>query len=204
MCRLHLNREKNDNEFTTFLSYEAVDAIKNYIETERKYKYDEFLFQKLYLTRSDYPQLTEDLVEQEYRTLNDDRLKNKQKEKGAFRNITSHMLRKFFNTQFTNSGMGYEPRKHMMGHTIPGVDNSYYLNNPAELQDLYIQYMNKITINPTKTLTIETEEYKELKKQLDENKRESEAKDKEMAEVKKKQEVLERMVQELMEKQLNK
>lgn len=83
ICKLHLNREKTGREFTTFLSYEAVETIKNYIESERQYEDSPYLFQKLYLNnRNQDPQLTEDLIQKEFRVLNG-RLNNEQKEEGA-------------------------------------------------------------------------------------------------------------------------
>ena len=166
ICEIHRERAKTGTEFITFLSYEAVDAIKNYIETERRFKDSPWLFQKHKMSdKNPDPQLSEFLVEIEYRTLNK-WMKLEHDEPGSFRPITSHMLRKFFNTQLSNSGMGYEPRKHMMGHTITGVDGSYYLKHDAELREMYLRYMDKITINPTKTLTIESPEYRELKDKL--------------------------------------
>lgn len=190
ICKLHLNREKTGKEFTTFLSYEAVDSIKNYIKNERGYKDNPILFQKHQITKKgNGPELTEELIEREYRALNR-WMKNDPIEKGRYREITSHMLRKFFSTQFTNSKMSYEPRKHMMGHIIPGVDDSYYLEHQDELQELYIEYMDKITINPTKTLTIESPEYREIRKQLDQNETESKDKDEKIA-------TLERKIEEM-------
>lgn len=190
ICKLHLNREKTDKEFTTFLSFEAVEAVKNYINTERKYE-SKYLFLKHHLKReTDDPQLNEYLVEEDYRVLNE-KLNNVQKEKGAFRDITSHMCRKFFSTQFTHSEMGYEPRKHMMGHVVRGVDGSYYVPDQDELQELYIKYMNKITITPTKTFTVESKEYKELRKQLEENEKETQHKEDRLSELERRVELME-------------
>ncbi len=185
ICRLHLNREKTGKEFTTFFSYEAVDAVKNYIWNERRFEDDPYLFQKHHMSKSDLgPQINEDLIEGEYRALNR-WMNNEKKEDGLYNDITSHMLRKFFNTQLTNSKMSYEPRKHMMGHVIPGVDDSYYLEHQDELIELYIEYMHKITITPTKTVTIESEEYRKIKNELEASKkleREREERDKQQYE----------------------
>lgn len=192
ICKLHLNRGKTDKEFITFLNYEAVEAIKDYIISERKFE-SEYLFQKLFLNNKNpnEPKATEWLVEEEYRVLNDDRLKNKHEEKGVFREITSHMCRKFFNTQFTHSEMAYEPRKHMMGHVIRGVDGSYYVPDQDALQKLYIQHMGEITINPTKTITIESEEYQELRKQLKEKEDEDKRKEDRISKLERKVELIE-------------
>lgn len=68
--------------------------------------------------------------------------------------------------------MAYEPKKHMMGRVVYGVDGSYYVPDQDALEKLYIKYMGEITINPTKTITIESEEYQELRKQLKEKEEE--------------------------------
>lgn len=160
ICMFKLRRQKTDKRFITFISFEAVEAIKNYIKTERKPEYkDEHLFLNFFRDKK----ITEDMVQKDFRVLNN-RMKNEQKESGAYRKITSHMFRKFFNTQLTNAGMTYEIRKHMMGHVLPNkVDDSYYLENSSELKDIYLTHIGRLTINPTKTLTIETDGYKSLK-----------------------------------------
>ena len=152
-------RQKTGREFSTFISFEAVESIKTYLKTERRgYTPDDFLFSNFYQNK----QLTADLVQKDFRVLNE-RLNNKQKELGAYRVITSHMLRKFFNTQLTNANITYEIRKHMMGHVLPNkVDNSYYLENPDELFDAYLKHIGVLTINPTKTITLESKEYAEI------------------------------------------
>jgi site-specific recombinase XerD len=191
ICMLHLEREKTGHEFLTFLSYEAVDALKNYINNEREFKDSPFLFTKHRITKEDAtPQLTEDLVEDEYRKLNS-WMGNELKEDGLYNDVTGHMCRKFMNTSFANSEMNYEPRKHMMGHVVPGVDNSYYLEHQDELIELYIKYMNRITINPTKTITLESPEYKELKER-DEKREEERAREKAEYEEREQQRELER------------
>ena len=68
-------------------------------------------------------------------------------EKGKFRRATSHMMRKFFNTQLINAGMPEEIREHMMGHTLKDkVREAYFLADPTELQKVYLTYMSHLTI----------------------------------------------------------
>lgn len=199
LCMLRLRRQKTDREFSTFISFEAVESIKTYLETERKeYTSDDFLFTNLFKNKP----ITADLVQKDFRALNE-RLHNKQKESGAYRAITSHMLRKFFNTQLTNANMIYEIRKHMMGHVLPNtVDNSYYLENPDELRDAYIKHLGMLTINPTKTINIESNEYRELRSQLEENKRESEVKEEKILAMEKRLELMDDMLKSVVENQL--
>lgn len=148
ICQFHLRRQKTDKEFYTFISFEAVESIKEYLETERKeYGSEDFIFSNTFRNKP----VTTDMIQKDFRVLNE-RLKNIQKESGAYRAITSHMFRKFFNTQLSNAGMTYEIRKHLMGHVLPHkVDNSYYLENPNELYNAYIKNIGSLTISPTKS-----------------------------------------------------
>lgn len=160
ICMFHIKRQKTDKEFTTFISVEAVEMIKKYLEIERPaYIPDDYLFSNHFRNQK----ITEDMVQNDLRALNT-LLNNEQEEKGAFRDITSHMFRKFFDTQLTNKGMPEEIREHMMGHVLRDkVRDAYYIANPTELMDIYFKYMEHLTVNPTKTLTIESREYRELK-----------------------------------------
>jgi len=64
-----------------------------------------------------------------YRQLNK-YLGRKQEEKGRFRKATSHMIRKFFNTQLINAGMPEEIREQFVGHVISNkVLNAYFWLN---------------------------------------------------------------------------
>jgi integrase len=190
ICQFHLRRQKTDKEFYTFISFEAVESIEEYLKTERKeYGSEDFIFSNAFRNKP----VTEDLIQKDFRVLNK-RLKNVPKEPGAYRAITSHMFRKFFNTQLTNSGMTYEIRKHMMGHVLPNkVDNSYYLENTDELLAAYLKNIGSLTINPTKTITLESKEFSEVQKQLKESKKEHELKDIEFKEMKRRMDALERL-----------
>lgn len=195
VCLFRLHRQKTDREFSTFISFEAVEAILNYLETERKeYGSDDFLFSNYFKNKP----VTADLIQKDFRVLNES-LNNKQKEKGLYRAITSHMCRKFFNTELTNDGMTYEIRKHMMGHTLPNkVDNSYYLENSDELLEAYIKHIGSLTIHPTKTITLESKEYTAISSQNEQLKQEIKQikadNNQEMHEMEKRMELLEKLM----------
>ena len=58
---------------------------------------------------------------------------------GGFYKATSHMMRKFFNTQLINAGMPWEIREHMMGHKLKDrVREAYFLADPDELRKIYL------------------------------------------------------------------
>lgn len=66
-----------------------------------------------------------------------------QEERGRFRKATSHMMRKYFNTQLINTGMP----EHMMGHVISNkVQDAYFLADPQELLKVYLKYRDYVTI----------------------------------------------------------
>ncbi len=99
---------------------------------------------------------------QAYRKLNN-HLGWTNSEKGRFRAATSHMMRKFFNTQLVYAGMPEEIREHFMGHVLENkVRDAYFLQNEEELQKVYLENMDKITIRPLKP-PITVSEYKEMK-----------------------------------------
>jgi|GEM_PF-2342757 len=61
----------------------------------------------------------------------------KQEERGRFRKATSHMMRKFFNTQLINAGMPEEIREHFMGHKFKDrVRDAYFLASEDRLKKL--------------------------------------------------------------------
>ncbi|MGZ7210447.1 MAG: hypothetical protein ACXVHV_11245, partial [Methanobacterium sp.] len=68
-------------------------------------------------------------------------------ERRKFRRDTSHMMRKYFNTQLINAGMPEEIREHFMGHVISNkVRDAYFLAEPDELMKVYLKYMDCLTI----------------------------------------------------------
>jgi hypothetical protein len=114
-----------------------------------------------------------------YRQLNN-YLGWKHESRGRFRKVTSHMMRKTFNTLLINAGMPKEIGEHFMGHVISNkVQDAYFLADPQELLKVYLKYMdyviiekvelssdNRITDNNAKINKLESL-VREMKKQLD-------------------------------------
>ena len=64
-------------------------------------------------------------------------LNNWEPNEDGFNKATSHILRKFFNTQLINAGMAEEIREHMRGHKLKDrVRDAYFLADPDELRKL--------------------------------------------------------------------
>lgn len=172
ICRFHfkVGRQKGsleeEREFYTFISFEAVEAIKDYLKTERHPKHENpyiFSHSKIFEDRP----LTPHNVQDDLRKLNH-RLRVTNLEYGRFNPITSHMFRKWFNTRLANTEMSYEARKTLMGHVVPGVDDNYYLTHSDDLMKLYIKYMPVLLIQDYESVNITTvdEEVEKLKQKL--------------------------------------
>ena len=159
ICRFTLKRGKTSKEFTTFISEETVKAIQNYLKLER---IDPTPSDPLFTThkKTKRPLQVQGLMGI-YRRLN--KFAGWKSESGRYNKATSHMLRKFFNTQMINAGMPEEIREHLMGHALDNkIRDAYFLSNHDELQRVYVQYMDKVAIGPTKP-PINMTEFTEIK-----------------------------------------
>jgi integrase len=158
ICQLNLKRQKTSIEFTTFLSEEAVEAVNKYLKFECDNPQPENALFTSY-NRGGKKQ-SDVAVQDSYRKLN--RYLKWEQETGKFRKATSHMMRKFFNTQLIHAGMPEEIREHFMGHKYSDpVRRAYYLPDPKNLKKVYIKYMEHVTI--TEKLPITMEQFRELK-----------------------------------------
>lgn len=162
VCQIRMRRRKNENEFVTFLSPEAVEAVKAYLRVERENLDDsQPLFTKF---KSSSDPLDPIAVVHTYARLCDSL--GWTKDGNAFRKITGHMGRKWIKTNLTNAGMPREPLETLLGHQLKnGTDDNYYIMNEDHLKSIYLKYLPEITINPVETLTLESDEFKTLKEE---------------------------------------
>lgn len=168
ICTLKMKRQKADRQFVTFLSPEAVESVQLYLKVERDNVENE---QPLFTKFKGDEKLSSIAIVGMYRFLNDSLGWDKGSNK--YRNITSHMGRKWFKTRLTNDNMPDNPLKAMMGHKLPGLDDNYYLDNVKALKKLYLIHLPAITIQDTKTHVLESEEYKKLNEKLEEESKKS-------------------------------
>ena len=145
---INIRRQKSQVEFTTFISPEAVQAIKNYIDERKRIEklkpkgkndcifvtYDfgkklqlitfSFIFSKLAVALG-------------YTN-------------GKFLNkIRSHALRKFFASTLENAGMPKNKIDYMLAHTPTGNDLAYFKNDTEALKKLYIKFLPYLTFEKT-------------------------------------------------------
>lgn len=166
ICRIYQKRTKTEGynkENYTFISYEAVDLIKKYLELERKKPIEGPLFAA---SRAGNKRYSED----SYRTA----INRLNKALGwytgeyEYGKLTTHMLRKFFETQLTDAGCISEHLVHMMGWKLPGMRSHYYLAHPEELQKSYTKHLDYLTLENVETVTIDSPQVKELKQKYSE------------------------------------
>jgi integrase len=194
ICHIRMRRQKNENEFITFISPEAVEAIQSYLRVERENLDDsQPLFTKF---KSSDKTMSDVSIIFVYQRLCDGL--GWSKEGNAFRKITGHMGRKWMKTNLTNAGMPREPLETMLGHMLKnGTDDNYYMLNENHLLSIYMKYLPHITIDPTETLTLESDEYKSLK---EENKTLKEQMEKQKEEIQIKEEANQTKIAELTAK----
>lgn len=185
ICKISMKRTKTGQEHVTFIGFEAVELIQKYLQYERgEYQPEWALFS------------AEKGIEKPFTTNGyNSAMKRLNKrlgcdnEKWLFGKLTTHMFRKFFETQLTDSGMVDEHLRHFMGWKPKDpLKQKYYLANSEELQKSYIKHLDYLCLNDVETLTIESREYKELKGQYE---KDSKLKDEKMAKMAEKMEKLE-------------
>ena len=193
ICRIYQKRTKtkrHSKENYTFISFEAVDLIKKYLELERNKPIEGPLF-------ASHPNGNVQYGVGAYSTatirLNE--ILSWTTEKGKYNKLTTHMLRKFFETQLTDAGCIQEHLTHMMGWKLPGMRANYYIAHPEELQKSYLKHLDYLTLENVETLTIESPEYKELK-ELYAN--DSKAKEEEIKVLKADQQLTRKLVEQLI------
>lgn len=139
ICFFKLTRE-DGQPFITFISEEAVFAIKKYITLERaNMQMEGPLFTK---QKQNNSPIHPAALRKAYRDLNS-RMGWETEEKGSFRKVTSSMVTNFFKSQMIDTGMPEETRKYLMG-----LKTSYQPSDIKKLQNTYFAYMEYITIEP--------------------------------------------------------
>jgi len=139
ICLFKLTRE-DGQPFITFISEEAVFAIKKYITLERpNLQIEGSLFTK---QKQNNSPIHPAALRKAYRDLNS-RIGWETEEKGSFRKATSSMIVNFFKSQMIDAGMPEETRKYLMG-----LKTSYQPSDIKKLQNTYFAYMEYLTIEP--------------------------------------------------------
>lgn len=145
-----LRRQKTNKYYVTFCSPEAATEIMNYIlSIPKKLKNEDVLFK-----------LNTDYFNKLFVEIND---KLKLGKRGTYNRFRSHMLRKFHASQLYNNGMSLEEVDALQGRTKNTTHSSYFMEDPKNLKEKYIQHMDCLTINlDVNNLDIKSPEYVKL------------------------------------------
>ena len=174
ICTLELTRSKVNCEFTTFLSSEAMEAINEYLayrNTKPKLVIkgdDDYVFVNesgRMMGRSAFVEVFNSIgIAAGFK-----------KGSGVFNLARAHNLRKFFNSQLINNGADIFFTDYLMGHKIEETRSAYFKADPEKLKVRYIRFLPYLTVEETRIKIVESSEYKKLKeenvnikKQLDE------------------------------------
>ncbi|EKF86931.1 site-specific integrase [Methanobacterium formicicum] len=148
-------RQKTGMPYFTFSTPESIHAIINYlIDNERQNKpiksKDEYLF------AVNGKRMQENTLHQAFKTLNDKCGFGKQ---GYQRFFRSHAMRKFMATSLFVAGMDRAKVKMMLGHVEGDTNEAYFKFPVKDMKNIYLKYMDAVTIQDTKTRTIDSEDY---------------------------------------------
>lgn len=152
ICKLNFERGRYGDQHVTFLSDEAIEAVKNYLKHERDNpKPNQALFSD---ARDSGKPFTVKGIQEAYRRLNNS-LKWKPENKGQFRRATSKSITEFFKVQMINSGLNTDFIRYMMGLKVNvHVDEE-------KLMEKYIENVHNVTLKPVKP-PISMDTYNEL------------------------------------------
>jgi integrase len=196
-----VRRQKSQTDYTTFLSPEAVEALKNYFEERGRIDKLKIKGQNDYVfvtydnaTRIDkttFGKLFRTLAEQLGYKNGEYQIKSK-----------SHALRKFFASTLENSGMPKNKIDYMLGHTPNSSDFAYFRYDTDKLKEMYKTYLPYLTFEKTiEVRSLNTEDAKRLEELAKENenlKAKLDSKDGETQDLKKRLDKLESAMQAII------
>jgi integrase len=166
ICRWSIRRKKTGAPYVTFSSPESIVAINNHIEYEIENK-NPYKSLNQHLFNIDGDKINEASFNTYFRRLNDACNFGMY---GTQRFFKSHNLRKYFATTIENSGhMEGTQSEFLLGHKIPNkLIETYKMRDFALMETNYLKVLPELSINPVETTVVESEEYKELKRQIEE------------------------------------
>jgi integrase len=139
-----VRRQKSQTDYTTFISPEAVQALKNYFEERARIDKLKIKGQSdyVFVTYDNSTRIDKTTFGKLFRTLaaqlgyknGDYQIKSK-----------SHALRKFFASTLENCGMPKNKIDYMLGHTQNSSDLAYFRYDIDKLKEMYKIYLPYLT-----------------------------------------------------------
>lgn len=212
IARLFLTRQKVADAvepYYAFLSPEAVEAIRNYLEERQRTEItkikgdDDYLF----INYQNGGQLNERMFHYIFQQLGVKLGYITKTVRYGVNPLSSHKLRKFYSNTLKNEEVVDEGFvDYTMGHMTPAVQKAYHQLDPERLKAKYIKTLPFLTfLRTVKPLVVESDGYKKLreeneklKAQLQEQDTKIESKDTETQELKKRLDKLESALQSVI------
>lgn len=168
---LSIRREKNQYDYTTFISPEAVEAVNDYFDErsrtpELKIKGpNDFAFVTY---RSGYRfKAGTQIGDRDFSAI----FRSISEELGyindtGWSDSRSHVLRKYFTSILENAGVPKSKVDFMAGHVPDGVDRAYFNQDVNKLKELYVKNVEYLAINRELVVrskeTVDTQKVKQL------------------------------------------
>lgn len=163
---IRLRREKAEHDYYTFISPEAIKALREYWEVrERSQGRSEFVFS----SNDKNIQMSNDAFKKLFNRLNV-RMGYEPGTMKNFSEIRSHAMRKFFSTSLQNAGMSKEDIDWLLGHVPDSTDVAYFSNSEVErLKSEYIKNLSVITFKDEIIIkSVDNEQFENQAKELEE------------------------------------
>jgi len=172
IARLFLARQKVADaveQYYTFLSPEAVEAIRNYLEERQRNEItkikgdDDYLF----INYQNGEQLNERMFHYIFQQLGVKLGYITKTVRYGVNPLSSHKLRKFYSNTLKNEEVVDEGFvDYTMGHVTPAVQKAYHQPDPERLKAKYIKTLPYLTfLRTVKPLVIESDGYKKLREE---------------------------------------
>lgn len=189
---INIRREKAQVDFITFISPEAVQALKIYFEErnrtpEMAIKNDNDYVFVTYESKGGGKKgskIGDRVFLQNFKKLGDQLGFGN----GKFHvKSSSHTFRKFFSNTLRDGGMSKDRIDFMLGHTQSGNDLAYFKNNLEPVKQLYLQYLPHLTFEKTiEVITLDAEKLEIINKENQQLKEKIEQIEKDQEEAEKK------------------
>ena len=149
-------RQKTQKYYITYCSPEAVTAINHHLLSRQNLTPESQLFK-----------IHEDYLNQQFIKINNELGLGKA---GNYNRFRSHMLRKFHASTLYNDGMSLDKVNDLQGKSKNSTDEVYFMTNPADLKQEYIQHLPALSISKeVEKITVKSPEFLKLENTIVEN-----------------------------------
>jgi len=158
-----LQRQKNDNDFITFITPEATDAIKAYLKWRDRPSEPNDDRERRKVTPNSYLFISSKVKEVYLKTGNEEKRKLTARAicnvydristsatistpRGHYNTFRSHNMRKFFTSMLKNKGCDSDMVEFFCGHTLGETKDAYFLGIKEDLFEIYKDFYPFLTI----------------------------------------------------------